>query len=51
MEEWEDREALDRHFEQPHLREFAGRLLELVSERPEVAIHEVAGTSPFPGGS
>ena len=51
VEEWEDREALDRHFEQPHLREFAGRLLELVSERPEVAIHEVAGTSPFPGGS
>ena len=36
VEEWEDREALDRHFKQPHLREFAGRLLELVSERPEV---------------
>ena len=51
VEEWEDREALDRHFEQPHLREFTGRLLELVSERPEVAIHEIAGTSPFPGGS
>ena len=49
VEEWADREALDRHFAQPHLQEFAGRLLELVSERPEVAIHEVAGTSGFPG--
>jgi quinol monooxygenase YgiN len=49
VEEWADREALDRHFAQPHLHEFAGAMLELVSERPEVAIHEIAGTSPFPG--
>jgi quinol monooxygenase YgiN len=49
VEEWADREALDRHFAQPHLHEFAAELLELVSERPEVAIHEIAGTSPFPG--
>jgi quinol monooxygenase YgiN len=50
VEEWADREALDRHFAQQHLRDFTARLLQLVSERPEVAIHEVAGTSPFPGG-
>jgi quinol monooxygenase YgiN len=49
VEEWADREALDRHFSEPHLLEFAGRLLELVSERPEVAIHEIAGTAPYPG--
>jgi quinol monooxygenase YgiN len=49
VEEWADREALDAHFAQQHLREFTGRLLELVSERPAVAIHEIAGTSPFPG--
>ena len=48
VEEWEDREALDRHFAEPHLQEFATKLLELVSERPEVAIHEISGTSPFP---
>ena len=48
VEEWADREALDRHFAQPHLQEFAQRLGELVSERPEVAIHEIAETSPFP---
>jgi quinol monooxygenase YgiN len=48
VEEWADREALDRHFAQPHLQEFAQRLGELVSERPEVAIHEIADTSPFP---
>jgi quinol monooxygenase YgiN len=49
VEEWADREALDRHFATPHLQEFAQGLLELVSERPEVAIHEIAGTSPFTG--
>jgi len=50
VEEWVDRAALDRHFAQPHLHEFTGRLLELVSGRPEVAIHEIADTKPFPGG-
>jgi quinol monooxygenase YgiN len=49
VEEWEDRAALDRHFAEPHLREFAAELGKLVSERPEVAIHEIAGTSGFPG--
>jgi quinol monooxygenase YgiN len=49
VEEWADREALDRHFAEPHLREFAAGLLEVVSERPEVAIHEVAETSAYPG--
>ena len=49
VEEWEDRAALDRHFAEPHLQEFAKGLGEVVSERPEVAIHEVAETLPFPG--
>jgi quinol monooxygenase YgiN len=49
VEEWVDQEALDRHFAEAHLQEFARGLLELVSERPEVAIHEVAGTQGFPG--
>ena len=48
VEEWADREALDKHFAQPHLQEFAAKLLDVVSERPEVAIHEIAGTSDFP---
>jgi quinol monooxygenase YgiN len=47
VEEWADREALERHFAQPHLREFSRRLLEIVSARPEVAIHEIAATEPF----
>jgi quinol monooxygenase YgiN len=42
VEEWTNREALDRHFEQPHLHEFSRRLGDLVSEPPEVAIHEAA---------
>src|SRR3954467_10496305 len=49
VEEWRDREALDAHFAQPHLHQFSRRLLEIVSERPEVAIHEVADTKGFPG--
>ena len=49
VEEWADREALDRHFAQPHLQEFARGLREVVSETPEVAIHEVAATSGFTG--
>jgi quinol monooxygenase YgiN len=49
VEEWADREALDRHFDQDHLHEFARRLGTLVSERPEVAIHEIADTRPFGG--
>jgi quinol monooxygenase YgiN len=48
VEEWADRAALDKHFAQPHLQEFGRALLELVSERPEVAIHEIASTSDFP---
>jgi quinol monooxygenase YgiN len=41
VEGWSDREALDRHFEQPHLHEFSRRLSELVASPPDVAIHEV----------
>ena len=49
VEEWADREALDRHFAEPHLLEFARRLPGVISSQPEVAIHEVAETKPFPG--
>jgi quinol monooxygenase YgiN len=51
VEEWADREALDRHFAQPHRQEFARSLVEYVDTAPEVAIHDIAGTSPFPGSS
>jgi len=44
-----DRDALDRHFAEPHLHEFSRRMLELVASQPEIAIHEVADTKPFPG--
>ncbi len=49
VEEWTDREALDVHFTQAHLKEFQRGLAALVAARPEVLIHEVAETSPFPG--
>jgi quinol monooxygenase YgiN len=49
VEEWEDRAALERHFAEPHLRDFGGKLLAAADGQPEVAIHEIAGTSGFPG--
>ena len=49
VEEWASREALEAHFAQPHLIEFARRLPEAIAGQPEVALHEVAGTGPFPG--
>lgn len=49
VEEWADRKALDDHFARPHLHAFVRHLGRLVSERPGVAIHEVAETLPFPG--
>lgn len=49
VEEWTDREALDVHFQQPALQEFAASLRLLVSAQPEVAIHEVAESSDFTG--
>src|SRR3954452_11723202 len=49
VEGWAGRDALRRPFAQPHLHEFTGGLLEKVSQRPAVAIHEVVDTKPFPG--
>src|SRR3954468_23129474 len=51
VEEWADRDAVDRPFAQPHLHEVARGLLERVPQRPEVAIHEVADTKQFPGSA
>jgi quinol monooxygenase YgiN len=49
VEQWASREALDRHFAQPHLAEFATKLLTAVDGIPSVELNEVAGVSPFPG--
>ena len=49
VEEWAAREALDRHFAQPHLQDFVRALPEAIAERPTVVLHEIASTGPFPG--
>jgi len=49
VEEWASRGALEAHFAQSHLHEFARRLPEAVTGAPEVALHEIASTGPFPG--
>ena len=50
VEEWADRAALDLT-SRSRTCAVRRRLLELVSERPEVAIHEIAETKPFPGSA
>lgn len=49
VEEWESQEALDAHFQQPHLAEFSAGLAKTVASAPSVAFHEVTGTTS-PGG-
>lgn len=49
VEEWADRDALDVHFTQEHLQDFSKTLLSLASEAPEVAIHQIEGTSAYAG--
>lgn len=45
VEEWETQEALDRHFQQPHLAEFSAGLAKTVAAAPTVVFHEVADTT------
>ncbi len=47
VEEWESREALDRHFQTPHFADFMQALPELIAGAPDLKIHEVASTEPL----
>jgi quinol monooxygenase YgiN len=49
VEEWASREALERHFAQPHLAEFVAALPAVIDGAPSVALNRVAGVDPFPG--
>ncbi len=49
VEEWASREALDRHFAQAHLAEFAAKLPAAIDATPSVELNEIADVSPFPG--
>ncbi len=49
VEEWASREALERHFAQPHLAEFAAALPAAIDGAPSVALNRVSGVDPFPG--
>ncbi len=49
VEEWASRQALDRHFAQPHLAEFAAKLPAAIDGTPSVELNRVAGVDPFPG--
>ncbi len=49
VEEWASREALDAHFAQGHLAEFASKLPDAIDGTPSVTLNEVAGVAPFPG--
>jgi quinol monooxygenase YgiN len=46
VEEWRDQEALSAHLQTPHV----GRLVQLLpelGERPEIIVHQVAGSDPM----
>jgi quinol monooxygenase YgiN len=44
VEEWEDDEALQRHFGQPHTATFMEGLIPLLGEPADVLFHETAST-------
>ena len=37
-ETWQDKSALDAHFEEPHFKEFFARGMELAAEEPQITI-------------
>ncbi|HTZ85906.1 MAG TPA: putative quinol monooxygenase [Solirubrobacteraceae bacterium] len=44
VEEWADEEALQRHFGEPHTREFLTALFPLLAEPADALFHTVAST-------
>ena len=46
FERWEDRAALDAHFELPASREFAAKAAKLAARPPELAVYEAAAIAP-----
>ena len=50
VEEWTDREALDRHFAEPHLHEFSARLLDTSPSAPRWPSTRSRAPVPFPTG-
>lgn len=44
VEEWEDEQALQEHFTQPHTREFLTALFPLLAEPADALFHTVAST-------
>jgi quinol monooxygenase YgiN len=44
FEEWTDRAAIDRHFNQPYVKDFVARLQALVIGSPVIRIVEVASS-------
>lgn len=44
VEEWADDEALQRHFQTPHIAEFMAAFPAQLAAAPDVCFHEVAGT-------
>lgn len=44
IEEWEDDDALQAHFRQPHTAEFMGEVSGLLAGQPDASFHTVAST-------
>jgi quinol monooxygenase YgiN len=44
VEEWEDDEALQRHFATPHIAQFMGAIPEAIVAPPDVKFHTIASS-------
>jgi quinol monooxygenase YgiN len=49
FEEWESQEALDAHFQAPHMAVFQGKLGEIGVREMKVQKYDVAGVTPLGG--
>jgi quinol monooxygenase YgiN len=47
VEEWRDQAALDGHLRTPHVARLVAALPELGDGRPDIQVHEVAGSGPM----
>jgi quinol monooxygenase YgiN len=47
FEEWEDADALTRHFTTPHMQVFMTKIPDLVAGAPEIKRYEVASVAPL----
>ena len=49
IEEWENQEAIDAHFQTPHVAALMAALPDLLAGAPVIEVHDIASTTGPPG--